>query len=227
MNLYIIVEGDKTELNVYPAWIKLLAPQLSRIYDAWDVTNNNYYLFSGGGIPHIYNHVLHAVVDINTINAGEKGRYDYLVVCLDTEESNRVAIEKCITDDMKANNLTLNRSQIVICEQQVCMESWFLGNRHVFKANPQSEAYLKYIQFYDVSQEDPELMGTDNPELNRAQFHYKYLKEMFKERHMIYFKNNTKEVEKEAYLNQLIERNKETGHLSTFGNWLRFITSFK
>lgn len=27
MNLYIIVEGD-TELQVYPAWMKYLAPQL-------------------------------------------------------------------------------------------------------------------------------------------------------------------------------------------------------
>ena len=67
MNLYIIVEGDKTELSVYPSWIMQLAPQLSRIDDAWEVADNNYYLFSGGGIPHIYSHVVHAVASAERV----------------------------------------------------------------------------------------------------------------------------------------------------------------
>lgn len=33
MNAYIIVEGDKTELKVYPEWLSILAPQMQRIED--------------------------------------------------------------------------------------------------------------------------------------------------------------------------------------------------
>lgn len=227
MNLYVIVEGDKTELNVYPAWMALLAPQLNRIRDAWDVSENCYYLFSGGGIPHIFSHIQNAIADINSINAQKEHGYDYLVVCLDTEESCRQTIEKRISDDMKANRQTLKDTELVVCEQQVCMETWFLGNRMVFKDNPQSEAYRRCIQFFDVSKENPELMGSDDAEQNRAQYHHKYLREMFKERHMMYSKNNTKEVESESYLKQLVSRYEETGHLVTFGNWFKFISSLK
>ena len=57
MNFYIVVEGDKTEMSVYPAWLTILAPTYTRIENAWEVNENNYYIFSGGGIPSIYTHV--------------------------------------------------------------------------------------------------------------------------------------------------------------------------
>ena len=31
MNLYMIVEGKKTETSVYPAWLSILAPNLQRV----------------------------------------------------------------------------------------------------------------------------------------------------------------------------------------------------
>lgn len=225
MNLYIVVEGKRTEVNVYPAWISLLVPQLNRIEDAWDVTENCYYLFSGGGIPHIFNHVMNSIRDINSIEKETGHTYDYLVVCLDTEESNRETIEKRISDDINKHNLCLTHAQLVIIEQRVCMETWFLGNRLIFKDNPQSQLYRDCIHYYDVCRNNPEEMGSNDEELNKAQFHIKYLKEMFRERHMMYSKTNTKEVEKESYLNQLVNRYKDTGHLVTFGKWLDFILS--
>lgn len=71
MNLYIVVEGEQTETKVYPAWLQILVPQLHRIDDAWNLSENSdsYYLFSAGGIPSIYKHVSNAVADINEINA--------------------------------------------------------------------------------------------------------------------------------------------------------------
>ena len=86
MNFYIVVEGDQTEMSVYPAWLSILAPTYTRIENAWNVGENNYYIFSGGGIPSIYTHVKNAVLDINSINNKGESRYDYLLVCLDTEE---------------------------------------------------------------------------------------------------------------------------------------------
>lgn len=45
MNAYIVVEGEKTEMSVYPAWLSIIAPKMHRIDDARDLTNDSYYLF--------------------------------------------------------------------------------------------------------------------------------------------------------------------------------------
>ena len=76
------------------------------------------------------------------------------------------------------------------------METWFLGNQNIFKRNPQDVTYREYIQFYNVADCDPELMGTPNDEWTKAQFHYRYLWKMFSERHMRYSKTNTPELKK-------------------------------
>lgn len=84
MNLYMIVEGDKTELQVYPEWLKLLSPHIHRVYTPHEAVNDNYYLFSGGGIPSIYHHIANAAEDIVALE--NKGiHYDYLLVCMDSE----------------------------------------------------------------------------------------------------------------------------------------------
>lgn len=41
MNAYIVVEGEKTEMSVYPAWLSIIAPKMHRIDDARDLTNRN------------------------------------------------------------------------------------------------------------------------------------------------------------------------------------------
>ena len=94
MNAYIVVEGEKTEMSVYPAWLSIIAPKMHRIDDARDLTNDSYYLFCGYGIPHIYRHVVNSVKDINEINSKGGNTYDYLMVCLDTEDETRADIEK-------------------------------------------------------------------------------------------------------------------------------------
>jgi len=49
MNIYMIVEGAETETKVYPKWLCLLAPNMSRIDDAWSVKENCYYFPSFRG----------------------------------------------------------------------------------------------------------------------------------------------------------------------------------
>lgn len=188
MNIYMIVEGAETETKVYPEWLCLLAPNMSRIDDAWSVKENCYYLFSAGGIPSIFQHISNAVADINQINLeSESGKaYDYLMVC---------------------------------------METWFLGNRVIYKENPQSQRLSKFMHYYNVKQDDPEDMGNINESeyATKAQFHHQYLKDMFRERNIRYSKNNPSEVCKQNYLNRLIERYEETGHIESFGKWYEFV----
>lgn len=113
MNLYIIVEGKATEPIVYTAWLKILAPQMTMIENAWEVAENNYYLFSSQGIPSIYKHTANAVADINSINAGNNGKYDYLLVCLDTEEETREYIEQQIFKAIKENGENLRDTRLL------------------------------------------------------------------------------------------------------------------
>jgi len=225
MNFYIVVEGDQTEMSVYPAWLSILAPTYTRIDNAWEVDENNYYIFSGGGIPSIFKHVKNAVLDINSINGKGGSRYDYLLVCLDTEEESRDYVLSRINDELQASNVERQDAELVVFEHKVCMETWFLGNQGVFKDNPQNAEYLEYIKYFNVGQNNPEEM--DNMDENRfattAKFHLRYLKRMLEERNMTYSKNNTIAVQQQAYLQQLISRFETTGHIATFGSWYGFV----
>lgn len=227
MNLYYVVEGAQTEMSVYPNWMSILAPKYSRIHDAWDVSNNCYYMFSGGGIPSIYTHVVHAIEDINKINKLGKGQYDFLLVCIDTEEGTREEIESTLKRIIDEAGVRLVNTELVLFAHKVCMESWFLGNTRVFKSNPQDSEYLKYISFYDVSENNPEDMDTiDGTRFStKAQFHFQYLRKVLAERKMHYSKTNTKAVCSEAYLNELVKRYNNTKHIKSFGSWLSFIQS--
>ncbi len=229
MNLYIVVEGNTTETQVYPEWLKLLLPNYVRINDARQVTDNNYYLLSGGGIPSIYDHIANSVLEINNINKQSNTKYDYLVVCIDTEECEKGEEEKIIRQKLAAKRMKLIGAQLVVIEHQVCMESWFLGNRKVFKKNPQNKKLLEYIEFYNVAERNPELMDSINSEdfTTKAQFHYDYLKKMFAERNMRYSKSYTSEVQKSDYLNELINRCTTTKDLLTFKAWYEFIKQLK
>lgn len=229
MNLYIVVEGDRTETQVYPAWLKMLLPDYVRINDARKVTVNNYYLLTGGGIPSIYGHIANSVLEINNINKQSSNKYDYLVVCIDTEECEKGEEEKIIRQKLAEKRVKLIDAQLVVIEHQVCMESWFLGNRKVFKRNPQNQKLLEYIEFYNVGERNPELMDSINSEdfTTKAQFHFDYLKKMLAERNMRYSKNNTTEVQKSDYLNELINRCTTTKDLLTFKAWYDFVKQLK
>lgn len=224
MNLYMIVEGKKTETTVYPAWLNILAPRLRRVNDPRALTDNCYYLFSGAGIPSIYNHVCNAILDIQQINKGYY-KYDYLLICLDTEEGSRADIDREYNKYLLKNKVNPLGVNVIICEQQVCMESWFLGNRFIFKQNANTPDFIDCVRHYDVSTDNPELMPSFDCEKNKAEYHYYYLKKMFAERNMVYRKNKTEEVQQVDYLNQLIMRYETTGHISTFGQWYNFIVS--
>lgn len=219
MNLYFLVEGRRTERKVYPMWLSVLQPALLKVNYASDVQNNNYYLISGQGYPSIFKHLENAIAEVNEI-----GKYDYLVLCLDAEETSKEVRKKEILEYMEERNLKLQKAELVVIVQNPCFETWFLGNRRIFKRNPQSTTLNQYINFYDVRKDDPELMPCYQ-ENTRAQFHHAYLREIFFERNIIYTKQNPGNVGEEAFLKELISRNKETGHISSFNDFLVFISS--
>lgn len=221
MNLYFLVEGNSTEKKVYPAWLAQLLPGLQRVQNYDEVVKNNYYLFSGGGYPSIYNHITNSIEDIRSI-----GKYDYLVVCLDAEQRSVTDSKQEIYDLLQSKKIDMGSTQLVLIIQNRCIETWFLGNRKIYARNPQTTPLLDYTRFYDVSVNCPELMG--KYELHKdynthAQFHNEYLKKMFEAKNISYSKNRPGDVLQQFYLNELLQRIKERPqHLPTFNEFIQF-----
>ena len=225
MNCYFVFEG-KTELHTYRAWLRELLPHLSEVNSLDMVQNNHYYTESDYGLPHSFKVAANAIQDINESNTP----YDYLVLFIDADrltiaERMKEANEKIAEHLKNMPFQTLPEGcQFRIIVQKVCIETWFLGNRTFFVRTPQSELLRKYITHFDVSEDNPEempLLATTGCKTN-AEFHERYLYEIFKERLNIgYLKARPKEVIAPYFLQQLQQRCKDSPtHLVTFQEFL-------
>lgn len=223
MNIYFLVEGKRTERKVYPKWLSFLLPELIKVESYDGVSNNNYYLFSGEGYPSILEHLKNSVDDINNL-----GKYDYLVVCLDSDDDTiEVRIQE-VQDYLSNNAIKLNNTKLEIIVQNRCFETWFLGNRRIFKDNPQSTCLCSYIQHYNVKNLDPELMvKPSNFDQSTSIFHSSYLKEILSERNISYSKKNPKGVTEKYFLDELIKRSQDTKHISSFQYFIDFCEKIK
>jgi hypothetical protein len=225
MNIYFLVEGKRTEKKVYPKWLSFLIPELVEVKSFDLVEKNNYYIFSGNGFPSLlHNHLKNCVEDINS-----NKNYDYFIICLDSDE---LSIQDCkneIISFMKQENIILNpNTKFEIIVQNVCFETWFLGNQKIFKRNPTDQELLNYTSFYNVGLDDPEQMNKlPSFENSKSMFHATYLEKLLTERNINYSKKNPQGVIEEYYLNSLIERNKETSHIQSFGDFISFCNNIK
>jgi hypothetical protein len=226
MNIYFLVEGKSTEAEVYPAWMSYLLPEFKRVNNYDEVEYNNYYLFTSNGIPSVYTHIINAIKDINS-----SGRYDYFVICIDSDAASISQREAKIFNLLEKEQISLKKASLQIIVQNRCIETWFLGNRKVYTRNPQKNPnFVKYSKFYNVSENDPELMKKpDDIKESIANFHVKYLKAMFNEKgEMSYSKSNSKIVQEQSYLIKLQNRIKaEPLHLGSFVNFLQFCSKIK
>lgn len=220
MNVYFLVEGKRTEKKVYPKWLSLLVPDLTRVSSYDKVEINNYYIFSGNGFPSLLdNHLRHSIEDVNFV-----GKYDYFVICLDSDEQ---SIQECkdeIFAFLKKEKIDLNPNiKFEIIVQNKCLETWFLGNTNIFKKNPNDKFIANCTSFYNVKTKDPEKMNK-LPDFNGSTsiFHFAYLRGLLAERNILYSKEIPRDVVNEYYLEQLIQRNKETGHIQSFKYFIDF-----
>ncbi|HHT93644.1 MAG TPA: hypothetical protein GXZ66_09125 [Clostridiaceae bacterium] len=227
MNLYILVEGRRTESIVYPSWLGHLLPGFKRLKDPFmlkdnNVKGNHYYLFDGGGYPNMLKDAVAGAMDINEI-----GAFDYYIICLDTDDEDCYEREQAVLDRLKDNGVE-PKAELVVITQKVCIESWFLGNRELVKKSLRGADIEKYINFYNVGEKDPELMpkpiySTDSI----AMFHYKYLRTLMKKNGMNYTKGRPYEVCSKDYLTELILRSYYTGHLESFSRFVDLCMKIK
>lgn len=229
MNIYFLVEGEKTELIVYPQWLQYLLPKISRVNRVYEATENNYFLISGKGVPSIFDHLIDAIKTINGYPNDEfpKCHYEKLIVVIDADE---MTVEEKIAEVkqfISNEKIVLNpKCELQIIAQKYCIETWFLGNRKVYPRNTDNVGFMNHAQHYDVSQQDPELMLNPNTFAGSTSiYHELYLRKMLAAKNINYSKSNPKEVGEKYYLEELNKRINETSHLSSLKNFFSFCES--
>lgn len=53
MNIYMLMEGSRSEPIIYDAWIKYLSPNMTRVYDLNLIDDDKFYITSSDGYPRI------------------------------------------------------------------------------------------------------------------------------------------------------------------------------
>jgi len=216
MNIYFLVEG-LSESEFYPKFVEhYFGDLLTKVDFPIDAISNNYYLIGDGGYPFIYTgpkytvdssaSLKNAILDINSNPV-----YDYLIICLDADEltvRERVEefekyIQKYSTEGVVLNNYC----EYKLIVQNRCIETWFLGNKKIYKRNPNTEPLMSYARYFNVSTNDPELMDNYSDEFSPQDFHHQYLRVLIREKmRKPYRKETPLKVVDTIYMNELHKR---------------------
>ena len=209
MNLYCLVEGDRTETKLYRRWIGHVLPHLSEVHLVSDLTGDRFYIISGGGYPSYVDRLRDSLLDLKDHPA-----VDHFFICIDSEELSyeeklaEIAQElaRAERDTRVRDGSPHFRSHVIV--QHCCAETWFLGHRRMMTRNPTSPDLLRFQRFFDVRVADPESMGRLPSYVTRASFHLAYLKAMLIEKNsrLHYTKRQPGEVLESHYFDALRER---------------------
>ncbi len=207
MNIYVFVEG-KTEMVVYPKWISHILPDFTQVKLPQDAQDNNYYIFGNMGYPGIFMKLEQTITDSEMMK-----KYDLVVVSIDSdgediEKRKEEAYEVC-----RKNNFPLEKIRVIV--QDICFETWCLGNQKIISNN----SLWELRNFYDVRTDDPELMASPSDyKGSLADFHEEYLKQVFKEKSIFYKKGSKKLAQyiDVHYLEELRKRLENYGHIMSF-----------
>lgn len=211
MNVYVLVEGRRTEKIVYRSWLTFLFDQLKEVQRVEDIESDNFYILSGGGYPSYRDRIESSVEDIT-----KHGRIDHFLVCVDAEE---LVVEEKI-DEVSRLAVGIQHTQLHVVVHDCCIETWFLGNKRIVSRFPQRVGLREYMVFYDVIADDPEKMPKLEGFMTKPQFHLAYLREIFRERGLAYTKHNPAEVRNSTYFREMKQRFRTTGHIQSFGRFL-------
>lgn len=214
MNLLVVVEG-KVEKKVYKHWISFINPNLTNVEHISKIENNNFTIVSGKGYPRYYEIIDSAIADINQYN-----NINRLIISIDSEllsSTEKLAEVQNFLADRKCS------AEIKIIIQHFCFETWALGNKRIGPRNPAKDSDIyDYKNIFDVRIKDPELLPEyEEVQLNRAQFAYRYLVALLKDKNINYSKNNPNGVYKKHYFEGVKRRFDIDNHIKSFNSFLK------
>ncbi len=210
MKLYFLVEGE-TEMDIYPKWVSLLRPDLPlyQNYNDFCEADNGVFFISGYGYPSIYNHLENSIADINS-----SGDVNYFYVIIDSDEESVEDRENEVKEKLSQHEL-LNCEAVSIIQNR-CFETMLLGNRQTISRQPNTKPLIDYMRYYNVVNDDPELMGNYSERFTHSQFHAKFLSEALLEKRIRYTKGNASAIATKEYMETVLSRIDTTGHLNSF-----------
>jgi len=226
MNIYVVVEGEVGEKQVYREWIPYVNSALKFSSTLDQVNNNNFFIMHGGGYPQYFTVIQNAINDVLSISLDGINRlFDRLVVSTDAEENSYEEkfqeIKEFIESNLENKKIKYLDCKIII--QNFCLETWGLGNRKIISQSNKSDELKKLTKKFNVSKKDPELLTLDHKEtLTRAQYAEKYLRAalLSKHKNLTYNKSNPQALLNKKYFDQLKSRLHDTKHILSFQGFL-------
>jgi len=209
MNIYVITEGN--EKDVFKHWIPQINSNLTFVENLSEIESNNFIIYSGGGYPNYYEMIDKGIEDVN-----ENELIDRFVICVDSEELSYDERYYEIEEYIGSKDC---RVDIRIVVQHFCIEAWALGNKKIFPRSISDEVLSDYVALFNVVTNDPEQLPAHNERgWNRAQFAYRYLKKIshMKSSRLAYSKRKTDFIHHRTYVEQLVSRLNETGHIPSY-----------
>ncbi|MFT4924976.1 MAG: hypothetical protein ACI8WB_001066 [Phenylobacterium sp.] len=216
MKLYLLVEGISSEMQVYPAWINYFLPTLKHHdnFDTFKHAETGFYLVSGMGYPSIIKHIGNAATDVT-----DTADVDYFFVILDSDEE-AVDARKALIDNTLKQHQFPHRTNIEVVIQKRCFETLLLANRKAIPRQPNTRPLIDYMQYYDVINHDPELMGNYSEDYTHSQFHTEYAIKALREKRIRYTKSNCGDVATAQFIKEIEQRINATGHLASFSTFI-------
>lgn len=214
MNIYVVIEGEKAVKKLYASWIPFVNKSLRQVDYLTEFKDGNFFILAGQGQPGYWQKVENAVRDVNNIKS-----IDRLVVSVDSE--NNTYTEKL--DEAKECVERIGcRVKVKYVIQHFCLETWLLGNIHMFRKNAQDPDLVKYLEFFNVRNRNPDDLPPYE-ELNRSQFAFRYLKAGIRDTFQFHKKYNKQDPGiacEEGYFSQIKKRCVDNHHIQSFNGFL-------
>lgn len=225
MNVYFLLEDSKSFLKVLPHWLSYELPNFSRIRTLAEFNDDGdkFLLQSGFGYPQIKKNFEQTVLTLYEENIP----VDCFVVCFDSDAQKiqKIESEKKYFESVFIRYSVKYRYKIFVLDR--CFETWLLGNRSVCLSASISKNFKPYLDFYDVTSDDPEKMNSPNEFSSVSAYHLKYLQEMLhcSENKKNYSKGSPLAVSTKEYFQELCLRTEKTADLRSFKKFLDFLKS--
>lgn len=132
MKLYFLVEGRRSEPQIYRRWLKCVLPDLREVRHASELSGDGYRLRSAGGYPGILDRIGGSVEEVRSAGI----RLDEFFVCLDSEEQSyddRLAEVERVLQELSPP------FRFTVVVQNCCIETWLLGDRSLLRPPPKTQ----------------------------------------------------------------------------------------
>ncbi len=109
MNLFFLVEGERTEVKVYKEWVKHTFPQLTFVNHIQEITKNCYCISSGGGYPKIFTDEP-SPLEVCLTDLNNHNNIDHFFICVDSDDDDYQTRFQEVETELETLNIDIQAS---------------------------------------------------------------------------------------------------------------------